>query len=659
MSRRYRKGDFSESHSNIANIASPPDPGHGRQPLVISASIGHGVSRTSSIQLDDLDRVQLFRNNSPGIREIFMNASPETADGYKGRLRHIERYIIWYSDTFQTAPPETAAEIDDHFCNTFAAWLVLPGQPQSSLAAAMRFFIRVLRAVGASPSLIPSNPFHDNDLPTPGDTLSKAEARKIVNQAKFEIGIVKRRTHEAHRLAGSGHDPHRNAGGRHGDWQQPKNRAWVIKRLLNREIHSFEDLRLNLGRNTLIRGLEGQPGAEYVAPDGTIQRMVGWMGHLRWFFPWADDMAPFIVLVMLRTGWNLSTVAALRTRSWVEPYPFRLSGRTGEDHVYVVSYKTRGRSSRLQSSAVVKAPSSKRPWSHPYRLLKYLDYLTLALRKEMYRKLNELLRKAKLEKSDEDELNKLSQIKDDIFIYKSERGITSLYWEARNGKTRGIQAFLQRCGSDASVRDLRDATILFSYETSGQNLFVAQIAANHTDRETTALYVRRRRTQERVWDDAVRLFDASLSLIQSGDFNTDKVRTILKQQGLTSHQIDNLTNRENRARWGNRCADPENPPKDFARDAAGTCQSQDCIDGCPHARWFADSVEYVCRELINAERLHERLSLQSTEGSSLESRINRCRELLTRWPAETVNKALEAAKSKMKREPDLFFGSVS
>lgn len=654
MPRGPKKGAFTASAETISPNFQPVDDAI---ELSTVSGLGYELTDRVTVNLSEFSNTPLVINHLEEIRGIIRNKAPATVKKIRMDLREIQTYTKWYECNKGPAPTK-AEEVDAAFTHHFITFQIGREISESYKCSYVRSFKRYLTAISVPLSLLPPNPFRGGSENGVKDTLDYPQAKLILDRAKLEISVVQRRAREAHQLASRGHDPRREAGGEQGDWQKPENRAWVIKRLLRREIHSWDKMRLELGYRNVLAGLEGKPGAEVVGEDGCTFRMTGWKGHLRWFFPWPGDLAPFATLVMLRTGWNMSTVANMQSRRWLECYPFSLRDGAGDSHVYVVSFKTRGRGDPLQPSKKQRHPSDRRPRTYPYRLLKSVEYITAGLRKEIWRK-RSVLMSLKRRTADEDlELEKLESIKNDLFICKTEQGISSFRWMVtKEGTVEYIGDFLRRAGVPSQSRNLRDSAIIFSYETSGQNLFVAQVLAQHSDPNVTALYLRRARTLDRIWNDAVRIFDSSLRLIEAGEFSVDKIRAELRSQGFSEKQIGSLMDPQNTTRWGNRCADPSSPPGGFdRRSSGGECRLQDCIDGCPHARWFSESAPHVARQLASAEKLLEELGSESTEGSSLRSRADRCKALLRRWPVEIAAQAMQKASMEAPAEGDLFFG---
>lgn len=670
MPRRPRKGVAPVSAApNVIDLPQPPAPPGPQPPHTDKAdeisgplyfwntwSDGHRKVTRFPVDLRKFAGVPLIEDAAPLLfRKRFEGMSPASCQGRRKELNNIVSFIRWYEETFGRTI-HSVRDVDTHAINQFLLWTASMNTAEATKAGFMQGMNRFLEEMGAPGHLRVAQPFQTGSAPGEADTLSDHEIKALLNQCKREVVVLRRRVREAHRLAARGHDPRREHGGAFRDWQKMECRAWVIKRLLRRELHNFDKMRFEMGLGTVLRGLEGKPGAEVFRADGKVERQGGWNGHIRWFFPWPDDIVPFVVLLMIRTGWNLTTVAALRTRAWCEPIPFSIAPDGRTTHVNIVSVKARGRQDTGQQASVIKTPSPIKPSFHPYKLLKFVDYWTAALRKEVRRKIHELRTADQLSRAEHQELSRLEAIQDDLFIFKTEQQITSLSRE--DSIKRVLEAICKRAGVDFVTRDLRDAPLLFSYQASGQNLFVVQMLANHADPNTTAQYLRRKRTLQNIWGQFRAVFSASLELAEQGQLNPASLREKLKAQGFSKGQIRNLLDPDSTSRWGNRCADPTNPPEGFDQGhrPGEACASQDCIDGCPSARWFSDSIRHVANNLVVAERRRNKVGLDASLASTLDDRIERCRMLLGRWPKPEADEAVRVASKTIPDDADGILG---
>ena len=617
--------------------------------ITIVSGKGAGISEIGEVSLKQYVKCNLVYSNS---EKIMLNYVGDVS--YKSALSKIKQisgvvtYIDWYRGKFEM-PYIDFQCINLHFCYSIVNFLEISGLHEATKARRLIVFRKLMKAIGVSESILPQNPYSVRaPIPTERNLLSRDQLKRVLKQAKFEAEIVRRRSHEALHLRNIGRDPRRAEGGKKGDWLRPECRYWIVENAIGLELCTFNDIRFTRGMHAELRGLEGKPGAEIVATEGDeARRAVGWKGHLRWFFPWCDDMMPFLTLFLLRTGANLSSAATLRVGEWEGQSPFSIGEELQDTQAFIKLLKVRGRPNTRNSGKAILIPSPKRPWSYPYRVLKFVEQLTAPLRREVKKRIRYLKTQKGLSNDERRELKRLNVIQNDLFLYKIEREVTSLAWATRGGNMpKYIGQFFNRCGLKLTTRHLRDAPIVFSFQASGHNIFVAQLLASHVKGDTTALYVRRDRILQVVEKQAESIFELSLDTIRLGDnISVKHLRKALREQGLSDIAISNLSDAHNVSRWGNRCLDPADPPREFGTPGPlGICTKQDCIDGCPNARWFRDSIHHVATELILAEQRRDSAGLETSLSSTIGSRISRCKSLLSRWPESEVQHALATAR---------------
>ena len=126
------------------------------------------------------------------------------------------------------------------------------------------------------------------------------------------------------------------------------------------------------------------------------------------------------------------------------------------------------------------------------------------------------------------------------------------------------------------------------------------------------------------------IFNHSINLIAADIFDVGSLRLLLEEQELTEQEIGHLLDHNMVARWGNRCADPYKPPKGFDRGtrAGQLCKEQNCIDGCPNARWFRDSRQVVKQLLAQYRAKMDEMPLTTVAASTLQSKIKRLQSIL-------------------------------
>ncbi|WP_064828037.1 hypothetical protein [Rhizobium phaseoli] len=501
------------------------------------------------------------------------------------------------------------------------------------------FYRNLLRAIGIPSELVPLNPFPRQRVSDPV-LYNDQQTRAAVKTLKRECEVVMKRVKTLQSMLSTGKDPRREHGGKKGDWKRPENGVFIATQVVGVSLISWDDMNASNdipGFRSIMHGLNECPGAPYLSHDGSVSIENGWTGQIRWFHPFADDIAPFVVLTMIRTGVNFSAIAKVKSgkANWSEPYPFTVGGSPADQYVFMLFEKVRGTPSDDDNEGPnIRVVSSTRPYSHPYRVFDFVEQLTAPLRAEMR---NELARlKAINDRSEKEQqrLLKLERIKDDLFIYRTKStGFGSLADHADISSPLAIKKCLLRCKLETNIRHLRSLKINFAYTESSNNLFVSQLLAHHRTASTSLFYIRRRATLERHYQLFQNIFALSISLINSDKFTHEALRVTLEAQGFIGETLDNLMNPEFRTRWGNSCATPYNPPAGFSQgtEPGEMCRVQNCIDGCPSARWIYDAVSIVEKQHATLCARREKIGLISIQGSSLPSQIERCETLLNAW----------------------------
>lgn len=564
--------------------------------------------------------------------------TPNSIKRFKTQLQEFAAYTEYYERSFHRAIT-CVADIEFSFAE--AAVNFYEFQPQR--VTKLRSFNYILGVLGVSRKLIPPVPW-DEEIPPPKSLIANETVKRAMKMARSEMRVILKRADETETLSQIGYDPRRASGAAFGSWKKPECRYWIMENVFNFEARLFDDWRFKHGLNSELRGLERNPGAEYVDDDGTIRRHEGWLGHLRWKLPFVSDMRPFLIAILLRATVNASALATIRVnKKWAVPCPVQLSQNRAVPYVYIICEKVRGRKNGKKRPKPIRFISGASQWSHPYQLLKFIEHWTLPLRKEILRQIGELAALKAPSVEQVDELNNLIEIKDDLFIYKTEQQITSFAKETNSGKFhRSLTATLKRYRLPTDIRMLRDVGLAHT-QRNGTNLMLLQIVAQHSRNKTAALYARRQELEERRDKMSIACFDSSIELIRNKRFTKQNLREALTDQGFNSLQVENLLDPESRTRYGNGCAAPKDPPKGFAFGTipGELCQQQDCLDGCPHARWFREALPTLIGELRLAEEEHKQAALESRLTSTVQARIRRLNSLIGRWPKKDVDRAFE------------------
>jgi hypothetical protein len=116
------------------------------------------------------------------------------------------------------------------------------------------------------------------------------------------------------------------------------------------------------------------------------------------------------------------------------------------------------------------------------------------------------------------------------------------------------------------------------------------------------------------------------------------LRKELKSSGLEDWQITNILDPNTRSRYGNRCGGPTSPPEPFNNGTppGQLCRSQDCIDGCPLARFLPDALPFLVRQWISIKQQLGSVGVAAVFENSLQHRLNRLERILDKYPPSAV-----------------------
>ncbi|WP_140426974.1 hypothetical protein [Ensifer aridi] len=620
MGTRNRKGRFS----------APPPSERPKRPIIShSDSVptvsyrGGRVVDEHSVHLGEFRDVKLMWDHRAALfTEFFHNSPPSTAKNNTTYLRVIKGY--WKYQQSKLTGTITLSSLNEHQTNGFVQYV----QSRRSRHVLVPIFNRFLRAIGASARLLVPNPYSPSE-PRVKKSKSIKTYRRALKRAKIDAEVIRNRLQCFHHLRARGADPRSEAAG----WTLPENRIWFVENVIGLSVPRWNVLKSNPEVSRHLHDLGGFPGAMSTDNLGKEIAEKGYLAHVRWFYPQPDDIVPFVALLLLRTPLNLMSIADAQVGvDWDSPYYFNMSSKNGE-FVFVWFDKVRGRVDRLDDPNPVFTISPKTPWSFPYQVRKFLEDLTSELRLEVKRQICTL---SADEAASVEELNFLRSIENDLFLYRSYKGINSLRHVMRAGNpplflTEGLKNY------GISAGETRGNNLAHVYNLSGQNLVSIHMLAVHRDKNLAILYARREAAVKKTEELFRHIFNNSIALISANIFDIENLKLILEAQEFSESQIRTLLSRDSIARWGNRCANPRKPPKGFDQGTPDgeLCRGQNCIDGCPNARWFSDSRVHV-KNLLSSLRLRlETVPHAVSSSSSLLSKISRL---------ELIDRALERSE---------------
>ncbi|MEH2698998.1 hypothetical protein DXU03_17685 [Rhizobium johnstonii] len=570
----------------------------------------------------------IYNNRVKLSRELFRGRRPATIRRQTIALKHIEAFIKSYCSTHKTDIAD-ASDID----STFSAAFLFQLNDESQKDFKLRTFNRVLKCIGVPKRLLLPNAYRQEDTKNPRSIYSDKQVRGLVKQAKYEADFVIARMKEAE-AAGPGLDPRRKSAPKIGEktnaWHLLANRLWTIRNVIPSEFKTWDEN--NREFPGIVRSLERYPGAKALYRDGQITRKKGLVAHMRYLYPDGFDLAPFVVLTLIHTFFNLATVATLTVGQWYRPYPFSAGASTADSACYIVGTKHRGKQHHRDPPKIVRAISLMKPYSHAYQVLKTVEKLTQPLRDVVIKQVVRLERIKRPTAAEKANLSYLRSIKDRVFLYRSIDGIRGIGHE--HSPPKWLIETLKRYGLPTTVRTFRDTGLALGFVASGSNIAILQMLGSHSNTLVSALYTKRKQLLDQREETVKSIFASSMELIADGNFSWKSLSQKLSAQGFRTRQISNTLNRDNETVWGNRCAEPDTPPTQFARGTppGSECVGQRCIDGCPLARWFPDSIPQVRAQLAEQRRLKAGLGADATMGSSYDSQIARLESLISMWP---------------------------
>lgn len=595
MSKRTIKGVLTKAtRSTVQALADFPD---NTTPSTPQDILGFDLSKFGEWPLL-VSSILLIR------REFFRQARPATIKKIAKNLRKIAKFANIYSK-------KSGIQVT-HISNIDGNFRLAFHERFREDVDTVRVFNRLVKCLGGEKEQeVPTLPTAPNTAVR--ELLEPREIQRVLKIAKMEVLMLLRRRAE---VDGALHRPFDFT--LRGNWQLLEKRVWSVKNVLQLQMLPWNEL--NRRYPMVVKGLEKHSGAEGFTPDGNIARRPGLNGHLLYFYPEGRDLAPFITIVMLRTGFNLSALATMKAEQWHTPYPFSSPPGSKGGICYIVAKKHRGNLRKGESPRTVRALSLMTPYSHAYQLLKFVENSTKQTRTEIKRQIDLLRDKTHLSLKEKNTLKYYEEIKDHLFVYRAEGKFYSILNE-RGDPRRFLSDALEFYGISRTSRSLRDVHLNSGLASPGGSFAVIKLLGSHGKR--IVAYERRKQTLERAEATLIAIFGKSIELIKLQRYSIAALRRELSHQGFSLSQSASILDPQSTTAWGNRCADPTFPPPEF-RDETTTarpCVGQRCIDGCPFARWFPDSAEHL--KTIRAQLQGEisELGYEATMGSSHHRRL--------------------------------------
>lgn len=593
---------------------------------------------------DFTGRPKLIEEFVPVLAARYGDAPKDTWDGLCHAMRVFWRYLDADADFL---PVASITDLNDAHGVRFQRY-VFDNRLGASSYTSMRTILRAVRAHLGLPDLYWAGLSHET--PTEKDMPDRRAVIALYTALKSEGRRVKAMFAEGDGLVAVGCDP-RGEVSQPGSarWQRRENHAWLLYHLTRHGVPTRKEFDI-LSASGLYQDNGGdthQHGPEYLAPNQTGRARQGIVGKLRWFYPSAQDTAIFFLLVLIGTGWNLSTACEIDVSSdeaWEEAHPTR------PDLVVIRAWK--GRSGQMQP-----AISLRRPEWHPYQIIRFMIARTRPLRDSLRRRQAEI--EALLAAGDGNdgmlrhEQEKLSELIRSPWLFLSTNKVGEICKLDLDGNV--ARAVLKAVVSSQELaqyadqllgittRTFRDAWIGFAYEKSGYQWLVAQIAAGHATPETLRRYLAQRRWRL-YGEKQIRALQAAVmhEIRQRRIIDPAALRILVDKGEITDEQRARLEDYRMRTRIGTGCKEPRNPPRyvDPNHREGTYCRVQRCVI-CHHAVVFDESLEGLCRRKAELIVIQERTPVVVWANSSYADEMETLNSTLELFDFEEVRQTVE------------------
>jgi hypothetical protein len=476
--------------------------------------------------------------------------------------------------------------------------------------------------------------------------------RAIVAAATAEFRSVERRFRDGHASADRGEDPiplrdrqraariHSNGPG----WEKVWTRANTLHFIRNLGLTDLSWPRLTdtfgIYPGTLKHPPELRPSIWTTAEKSRGRSLAD---HIRWFYPSASDLIGAIMIVSMRTGWNLETILSMKRSNWWRPHPEDPQGA-----VVMYSRKARARGPGGPSKGRVQRAMSLRKRAHAFDVVNTVIQWTEPLRIQATAELEDVINqlegmapdqpgRASLQRDRE----RLEDLVDRVWLCMSLNpfGVTALNQQTSFGDE--ANQILERAGVREgdefvrwSSRRARDAYICFVYEASGYNLLLTAIQSGHKSLTVLVSYLKRKVLRRRD--------DAALRDLQSRVFAAVRDGRSISPKAL-------------RTRWGTSCSDPREPDAHVEPNhrAGELCRGQNCLQGCSKAFVTGDALPFLARMALMLRERRSATPVPVWETSESRDDLAIIEGILAQFSASLVKKAFTSAAAVP--VPDLMF----
>jgi hypothetical protein len=566
------------------------------------------------------------------------NPSQHTAKAMRVALRQFFRYLDWRGRKHRGEVVASCVDVKDSHGPELLRWLA----HRANTFTTIRSILNGVRALnGLRPLFWPSVRRAGGNY---ASMLDEEACRRLFQALKHEALAIEEMFAQGNRLASDGKDPR----GRRDGWKDPKNRAWMVRHLV--ELGALDQNGLPENGAT---GLVTQPGPDHLAPGMKARDVRGLVGNLRWFVPSRSDTGVFLWMFLLGTGWNLSTACGIDVMDpdgWYQSHP--------QNELFTVIHAFKRRSRRHQF-----AISKTRPKWHPYRILKFMIQCTAPLRKRVVEDLAEARRRAAAAPNLDlaAEINRLERLSRTPWLFIGRGSADTVSGFTGNGRNRGLLNVARIAASRNQLtnsyfelssivtKDARHAWMGHAYVHSHYHLLITKIAGSHASLRSTRHYIRSRRYRAHSEGEIRKVQNALFSDIECGRVvDPTRLRLLVERGKITSEQERRLQDYRQRTRVGMGCLDPCSPPKEIDPDhpKGAICRVQRCT-GCPHGVVFPESMPALARRYAELLQFKRTMPLTSWADSSLADEYESIEQTLAQFESDHVSAEVAVWTAKL------------
>jgi hypothetical protein len=365
-----------------------------------------------------------------------------------------------------------------------------------------------------------------------------------------------------------------------------------------------------------------------------------------WLVPSRSEVMLAFALVMLRTGWNTSTTLDIDSTNWWKAHP------TSSQTVEVFSRKARANGNVQQSY------SNKYIKTHPYQVLTSVLKWTEPLRNAIA---NDLERNAEgrsvISPISDKRRGQLRNMSKRVWLYLASNNILSIdrlpvccldrdvKYDVVNEVLRS-EGLLHRGEPIRFMQEVSRATWAgFTYEVTGYNLLVTQVALGHSNLDTLLSYINQRAIRNRHRREWFNLQQHVISEIENGRLSPRTLRELIEKGELTDAEASDLESGGTRTRQGMTCVNPYAPDAfvDPSHKAGRPCGTQACLSGCSKAFATIDALEFIARRILELRGIRDTMPLFAWTESEHPHDLEFLEAIAEQFSAENQRRAFALA----------------